>query len=185
VAGEVDDLVRTVHVGAQFRVPSGNDQVVDDQVVVAAAADADGGAGGQRVYGRGPPEGAGRGGQGDGGRALGGLGGLGGGRRPAGEYGARAVGGVAEAQDAAGADVPRLDAAAVGVRTVRAVLVLELPVTVFGPQHRVVPGHPGVVDDDVAQRVAPHVIGPARAHHHGTRLGLEDEFGRNRPLSHA
>jgi hypothetical protein len=171
VAAQVDDLVRPVRQGAQLRVPSGHDQVVDDQVVVAAAADADH-AGGQRAHRRGLPEGAGRGGQGDGGGALGG------GRGPVGEHRARAVGGVAEADDAAGADVPLVDAAAVGVRTVRAVLVPERPVIGVGPQDRVVPGDPGVVDDDVAQRVAADVVVVVRGHHRGPRLGFEDEFGR-------
>src|SRR5262249_36095812 len=45
VTVEVDDLVRPVHMGAQLRVPTGDDQVVDDHVVVAAAAYADGAAG--------------------------------------------------------------------------------------------------------------------------------------------
>jgi hypothetical protein len=57
VAAEVGDLVAAVGVDAQFGVVAGDDQVVDDQVVVGGAADADG-AGGQRPDAGRLPEGA-------------------------------------------------------------------------------------------------------------------------------
>lgn len=177
VAAEVDDLVRPVRLGPQFRVPSRDDQVVDDQVVVSAAADADG-PGGQRPYGGRPAERAGGQGQGHGRGTF---------RGPVDEFRPGAVGGVAEADDGAWAYAPLMDALAVGVRAVRAVLVLDGPVVGVGAQYRVVPGDPGVVDDDIAQWVASDVVVAAGAHHREARLGFEDEFGsdgRDRPLCH-
>jgi hypothetical protein len=132
VAAEVGDLVRPVGQGAQFGVPAGDHQVVDDQVVVGGAADADG-AGGQRPDGRGLPVGAREGRHGDGGGAFRGRCGA-----PQQDH-AGAVGRAPEADDAAGADVPLVDAVAVGVGAVGAVLVLDGPVPVVRPQHRVVP----------------------------------------------
>ncbi len=181
VAAEVDDLVRAVRPGPQFGVAAGDDQVVDDEVVVGGPADADGTAG-QRPYGRRLPVGAGEGGHGDRRGAFRGRGGA------VGEDDAGAVGRVAEADHAAGADAPLLDAAAVGVGAVRAVLVLQRPVVGVRPQDRVVPGDAGVVDDDVAERVAAYVVVAARGHDRGARFRLQEEFGRgrhHRPLWHA
>ncbi|MDH6456241.1 hypothetical protein M2155_008740 [Streptomyces sp. SAI-119] len=179
VAAQVDDLVRAVGPGAQLGVAAGDDQVVDDEVVVLGTADTDG-AGGQRTHGGGLAEGAGQAGHRDGGGALRGG--------EAQHDRAGAVGRAAEADHAAGADVPLVDAAAVGVGAVGAVLVLEGPMAGLGSQHRVVPRDPGIVDDDVAQRVASDVVVVARAHHRGAGVGLQDELGRrrcDRPLRHA
>ncbi len=167
VAAEVDDLVAAVGAGAQFGVVAGDRQVVDDEVVVGGPADAD------RARGR-AAVGAGQFGTRDGrGMSGGGLGGPG-------EDGAGPVGGVAEADDAAGADVPRLDATAVGVGAVGALCVFEHPAVVVAAQHRVVPRDPCVVEHDVAQRITPDVVVVARVHHRGARVGLQNEFGRRR-----
>lgn len=178
VAAEVDDLVGALRPRPQLGVPSGDDEVVDDQVVVGGAADPDGPLG-QRTDAGGLPEGAGGGGVEDPGGALGGE---------AGEYHPGAVGEAPEVDDGARADVPLVDAPAVGVGAVGAVLVRDRPVAGLGPEHRVVPRDPVVVEDDVAQRVAPHVVGVARGHHGGARLGFQHEFGWSRcegPLCHA
>jgi hypothetical protein len=87
--------------------------------------------------------------------------------------------------DAAGSDVPRVDAAAVGVRAVRAAVVLQRPVVGTRPQDRVVPGDPGVLDDDVAERVPADEVGVVGGHQRAARPRVEDEFGRRGPLSHA
>src|SRR5690606_21041606 len=108
-----------------------------------------------------------------------------GGRRGVGEDGAGSGVGAAEADDAAGADVAGGDALSVGVGAVGAVLVLEGPVAVRGAEHRVVPGDPGVVDDDVAQRVASDVVVADRGHPGGSGVGLQDELGCRRSLRHA
>src|SRR5690606_21209990 len=151
VAAEVGDLVAAVGQGPQFGVAPGDHEVVEDEVVVGAAADADG-AGGQRPDLGGPAVGAGEG------RVRHGREAFRGGRRGVGEDGAGSGVGAAEADDAAGADVAGGDALSVGVGAVGAVLVLQGPVAVRGAEHRVVPGDPGVVDDDVAQRVASDVV---------------------------
>lgn len=186
VRAEVDDLVRAVRMCPQFGVPVRDGQVVDDEVVVGAAADPYG-MDGPRPHGGRLPERAGGSGHGDGGRAVGrvqrgGCGGL------ADQNGARPVRGVTEPDDAAGAHARLMDALAPGVCTVRAVLVLQGPVVVHRPEHRMVPRHPDIVDDDVAQWVAADVVIPARAHHRGTCIGFEHKFGgsrRDRSVYHA
>lgn len=182
MAVEVGDLVRAVGERPQFGVPTGDDEVVDDEVAVGGAADTDGGTGEQRADAGRLPEGAGQGRV----RDPGGPG-TGPGRRAVDENGARAVRGAAEAQLASGADDPFVDAVAVCPGAVGAALVLDGPVVAVGAQERVVPGDAGVVEADLAQGVATDVIDPARAHLRGTEVGLQDELGRRRhtgPLDH-
>lgn len=177
VAAEVGDLVAAVGEGPQFGVPARYVELVDHEVVVDGAADAHGGAGGQREDGAGLPEGGGH-------RRVGDPGRPGSGRRGpgprSGEDGPRAVLRVAEAQFAAGADAPLVDAVAVGPGAVGAVLVLDRPVVAVGAQDRVVPGDAGVLEADLAVGVPADVVRPARAHRCGARRCFQDELWRGR-----
>lgn len=181
VAVQVDDLVAAAGQFAQFGVVAGDHEVVQDQVVVVRAADPDRAAG-QLEHRARAAEGAGglRGEQG------GPFAGVGAGQ--AGEGRGRAVGRVAEAQPGAGADVLAVDPAALVVGAVGAAGVLQQPVPVGGPQHGVVPGDPGVVQDDLAGRVAAEVVGQGRVDQQRPGVGDQDEGRRGgcaRALSHA
>ncbi len=99
----------------------------------------------------------------------------------AGQADARSVGGVAEVQYRAGAELHVLDALPVHEGAVGAAVVLDDPTAAVEADGGVTPGHPGVVEDKFPLRITSERVGPGRIERPGLSIGFQYEFRHSKP----
>lgn len=92
------------------------------------------------------------------------------------------VGRVAEVDRGAGPDVGVLDPPALHESAVGAAQVLQQPAAFTAADRGVPPGHPRIVEDEVALRVAAEAVGPGWVQRPGLSVEFEYEF--RHPMPH-
>ncbi|GHE74559.1 hypothetical protein GCM10018785_48450 [Streptomyces longispororuber] len=108
--------------------------------------------------------------------------GHGGGSGPsAGQREARAVGGVAQVDHRAGADLDLVDPLPLQEGAVGRAVVLDDPAPAAPTDRRVPPGDPGVVERDVTLRIASEGVCPGRIKRPGPAIQFQYEFRHSMP----